>query len=61
MAVTRTSTVRSLAAAPFRLFYVTSANGVTIANLFLRNGAAVVRPSAPGLGGGVANSRGLTL
>jgi CSLREA domain-containing protein len=48
------------AAAPFRVFTVT-ASGVTLANLFVRNGAVVGTPNAPGLGGGVFNSGGLTL
>lgn len=51
---------RSATAAPFRLFNV-SASGVTLSNLFLRNGAAVGGPSAPGLGGAVFNTGSLTL
>jgi hypothetical protein len=48
------------ATAPFRLFTVT-ASGVTLANLYIFNGEVVGAPSAPGMGGGVFNSGGLTL
>jgi hypothetical protein len=48
------------AAASFRLFTVT-ASGVTLANLYLRNGGVVGDPGAPGSGGGVFNSGSLTL
>jgi CSLREA domain-containing protein len=51
---------RAAGASPFRLFNI-SANGVTLANLFLRNGASMGAPSQPGLGGAVFNSGGLTL